>query len=66
MKIQQLIGVERDEVVALVDRLQQAGRRTASTYASPSDSVSEHDIQWASEMQLPSEFFDYFVLERAA
>lgn len=65
MKIQQLIGVERDEVVALVDRLQQAGRR-----ASPQDvvggGVSEHDIQWASDMQLPSEFFDYFVLERAA
>ena len=65
MKVQQLVGVERDEVVALVDRLQQAGRRVSS-YEVAQESVSEHDIQWASEMQLPSEFFDYFVLERAA
>ena len=63
MKPQQLVGAERDEVCELVSRLQAAGRRTVSSAAPV---PSENDLAWAEDMQLPREFFDYFVLDRAA
>lgn len=64
MQMQQLVGTERDEVADMVSRLQMAGRRNAA--AAETAPVAAHDLDWAAQMQLPREFFDYFVLDRAA
>lgn len=69
MSIQQLNGPERDEVSAIALRLQQAARRSqpaAVSHGSLPELVPVSDLEWAQTMQLPREFFEYFVLDRAA
>jgi hypothetical protein len=64
---QPLVGTERDEITALVSRLKQADDNTRkATTGVNSPQVQAADLKWAEDWQLPSEVFEYFVLERAA
>jgi len=68
---QPLLGAERDEISDLVSRIKRADEHNsrmpgAASPASAKPSVTQADKQWAEDWQLPSEVFEYFVLERAA
>jgi hypothetical protein len=63
---QPLVGVERDEITAMVMRLKRADERTRRVESQPAVTVQAADLQWAEDWQLPREVFDYFELERAA
>lgn len=65
MATQPLVGVERDEIAAMVMRLKRADERSRNVEAAR-PSVQAVDLQWAEEWQLPREVFDYFELEHAA
>lgn len=69
VKAQPLIGAERDEISALVNRIKQADEhnsRMVSSTAPAAKKVAKADLKWAEDWQLPREVFEYFVLERAA
>lgn len=66
---QPLVGSERDEITALVSRLKQAdanSRKAHTPTTADQPQVTAADRKWAEDWQLPSEVFEYFILERAA
>lgn len=62
---QPLMGVERDEIADMVNRIKRADARarTPVQHLAPPP-VKEEDEKWAQEWQLPKEVFEYFILER--
>lgn len=64
-------GTERDEIAAIVGRIKRADQmarqpRHAAPHTAAHVAVSDQDLKWAEDWQLPKEVFDYFILERAA
>lgn len=57
-----LVGAVRDEIAEQVLRLRQADKRLQQP-AKPQ--VSSADRDWAEGQNLPTEFFDFFVIQRA-
>jgi hypothetical protein len=63
VEVQPLVGSDRDEISALVGRIKRAdAARQAPLGTAPV--VPEADLNWAAEMQLPREFFEFFELQR--
>lgn len=59
---------DRDDIMGLVQRLQQAAapRPKKLVQGASSSAPTAEDIAWVEQMQLPTEFFDYFTIERKA
>ena len=65
---QPLVGAERDEIANLVMRLKRADERARRMETKPDGrpAPSSDELKWAEDWKLPSEVFEYFVLDHAA
>lgn len=69
LQAEPMSGTERDEIVELVMRIKRADERSrklelASDAGKPAPTPTE--LKWADDWKLPSEVFEYFVLDQAA
>ncbi|NBV54298.1 MAG: hypothetical protein EBR79_01125 [Proteobacteria bacterium] len=63
---QPLVGVERDEIAAMVNRIKKADLRNRQTPSSVASAApSGPSVAWAEDWQLPREALDYFDIEQA-
>ncbi len=63
---QKTITTDRDQILTLMQRLQQAGSTAPRTSVRAAAAPTAEDLAWVQQMQLPAEFFEYFTIERQA